>query len=108
MIDTESKQARPLFKQLTEEFTKKGDPAGWFETLYQAAQGKEEAIPWAHMTANPRLLEWAAHHHLSGEGRNALVVGCGLGDDAEALASLGFAVTAFEVSPEALYLRPCA
>lgn len=30
------------------------------------------------------------------------MVGCGLGDDAEAVAALGFAVTAFDVSPTAI------
>jgi len=35
-------------------------------------------------------------------GGEALVVGCGLGDDAEELARRGYAVTAFDVSPTAI------
>ena len=35
-------------------------------------------------------------------GHEALVVGCGLGDDAEELARRGYAVTAFDVSPTAI------
>ncbi|MDZ7300780.1 MAG: class I SAM-dependent methyltransferase [candidate division KSB1 bacterium] len=37
-----------------------------------------------------------------GQGKRALVVGCGLGDDAEALAQRGFSVTAFDISPHAI------
>ncbi len=39
---------------------------------------------------------------VAGHGRRALVVGCGLGDDAEALAARGFQVTAFDVSAAAI------
>jgi SAM-dependent methyltransferase len=39
---------------------------------------------------------------MSGDGRRALVVGSGLGYDAEFLASLGFEVTAFDVAPTAI------
>ncbi|MHC5748832.1 MAG: class I SAM-dependent methyltransferase, partial [Nostoc sp.] len=34
--------------------------------------------------------------------QKALVIGCGLGDDAEALVNLGFEVTAFDISPTAI------
>ena len=37
-----------------------------------------------------------------GGGQRALVVGCGLGDDAEELARRGFAVTAFDISRTAI------
>jgi SAM-dependent methyltransferase len=39
---------------------------------------------------------------VEGRGRRALVVGSALGDDPELVASLGFAVTAFDVSPTAV------
>jgi ubiquinone/menaquinone biosynthesis C-methylase UbiE len=39
-----------------------------------------------------------------GQGKRAIVPGCGLGADAEYLAGLGFAVTAFDVSPTAIRL----
>ena len=35
-------------------------------------------------------------------GTRAITVGCGLGDDAEALASSGYQVTAFDISPSAI------
>ena len=36
------------------------------------------------------------------DGGEALVIGCGLGDDAEELARRGYAVTAFDISPTAI------
>jgi len=37
-------------------------------------------------------------------GRKAIVIGCGVGDDAEALSEKGYKVTAFDISPEAIRL----
>ena len=45
---------------------------------------------------------WAENDNLQGDGRKALVVGCGLGDDAKFLDDLGFDVTAFDISPTAI------
>jgi SAM-dependent methyltransferase len=78
------------------------DPNSWFEQLYAAAHRGEAAIPWAEFAPNPHLVSWAAARNLRGAGRRALVVGCGLGDDAEFLAGLGFEVTAFDVAPTAV------
>ena len=78
------------------------DPIGWFDDLYAAANRNGGAVPWANLAAHPEFVEWAHRHGLRGHRRQALVVGCGLGDDAEALANLGFEVTAFDVSPTAV------
>jgi 2-polyprenyl-3-methyl-5-hydroxy-6-metoxy-1,4-benzoquinol methylase len=80
----------------------RNDPTGWFEELYRGAKGNESAIPWADLTVNPNLTSWIKKRQLSGEGKTALVVGCGLGDDAEALAKLGFVVMGFDISPTAI------
>jgi SAM-dependent methyltransferase len=79
-----------------------GDPTGWFERLYQAAERGQASVPWADLRPNPHLLAWAAGQQLRGAGQAALVAGCGLGDDAEALADLGFAVTAFDIAGTAI------
>jgi ubiquinone/menaquinone biosynthesis C-methylase UbiE len=47
-------------------------------------------------------MEWLTARSLSGTGRAALVVGCGLGDDAEFLDSRGFTVVAFDISSTAI------
>ena len=75
----------------------RADPTGWFEELYDAAGRGEATVPWARHAPHPLLAAWARPR----TGR-ALVVGCGLGDDAEHLASLGYAVTAFDVAPTAI------
>jgi threonine dehydrogenase-like Zn-dependent dehydrogenase len=41
-------------------------------------------------------VEWVRRRRLTGDGRRALVVGAGLGGDAELMASLGFATVAFD------------
>lgn len=69
--------------------------------MYAAAGDDLAALPWAGLKPFPLLVEW-----LDGPGAavggEALVVGTGLGDDAEELARRGFAVTAFDLSPTAI------
>ena len=90
------------FKPLQEDSWRRGDATGWFEPAYAQANGDRAAIPWADKGINPHLIEWAEGTSLDGAGLSALVVGCGLGDDAEYLAQRGFAVTAFDISPTAV------
>jgi Methyltransferase domain len=72
-----------------------------FEEMYAAAGDDLTALPWASLKPFPLLVEW-----LDGKGAGvsgaALVVGTGLGDDAEELSRRGFAVTAFDLSPTAI------
>lgn len=76
------------------------DPTGWFERLYAAAADGAAVVPWDRGAPHPLLVEWAAARDL--DGVNALVVGAGPGFDAEFLAGLGAATTAFDVSPSAV------
>jgi 2-polyprenyl-3-methyl-5-hydroxy-6-metoxy-1,4-benzoquinol methylase len=80
----------------------RNDPLGWFEALYTDAKGSTESIPWADEKANPHLVAWLDRENVAGGGRKAVVVGCGLGDDAQELARRGFRVTAFDISPTAI------
>ncbi|HEX8345238.1 MAG TPA: class I SAM-dependent methyltransferase [Actinoplanes sp.] len=78
-----------------------GDATGWFERLYAEAEDGAAEVPWDRPTATPLLADWA-HQAPGGDGRTALVVGCGLGRDAEFVAGLGFATTAFDISATAV------
>ncbi|MEV4640178.1 class I SAM-dependent methyltransferase [Actinoplanes sp. NPDC049548] len=79
-----------------------GDPTGWFERLYAEAGAGTAEVPWDVPEPSRYLAAWARRGGLTGEGRRALVVGCGLGRDAEFLAGLGFAVIAFDISATAV------
>lgn len=93
-----TEDARSLARRLARESLSAGDATGWFERLYDVAKGDAGLIQWADLRPNPGLVEWAHTKRLNGHGKAALVVGCGLGDDAEELASLRFRVTAFDIS----------
>ena len=90
---------RRYARQLAAESIARGDPTGWFEPLYAAAEQGATTVPWADLAPYPGLVSTLAG--VPGRGR-ALVVGCGLGDDAEHVASLGFTTVAFDVSPTAI------
>jgi SAM-dependent methyltransferase len=80
------------------------DPTGWFEPLYAAAARGEGEVPWDGNAPAANLVAWTSARGVDGRGRRALVVGCGLGDDAEHVAGLGFATVAFDISPTAIRL----
>jgi SAM-dependent methyltransferase len=94
--------AREKARRLAGRFAEQGDAVGWFDAFYREAAGDRTAIPWADLEPNPFFKAWAEKTGLKGEGRTALVVGCGLGDDARYLYDLGFRVTAFDISPTAI------
>jgi SAM-dependent methyltransferase len=94
--------SREEMRQLARESIERGDATGWFEELYRRAAGSWERIPWADLVPNPYLLEWLASPEGRADAGTCLVVGCGLGDDAEALAAAGHRVTAFDVSATAI------
>ncbi len=77
-------------------------PSGWFEPLYADSNADGEGVPWANMETHPSFRKWLNQNPLEGSGKLALVVGCGMGDDAIELESLGFQVTAFDVSGTAI------
>lgn len=76
------------------------DRRKWFQQVYEEARGDAAGVPWADLEPKPALLGWLETH--AGEGRRALDVACGLGDNAEALAGAGYQTTAFDLVPEAI------
>lgn len=79
-----------------------GEPSGMFEAIYAGAEAGQARPPWDHGAPRPQLVEWAEERDLAGGGREALVVGCGYGADAEYLAHLGYRTTAFDFAPTAI------
>lgn len=94
--------SRQNAREVAKPYLAGGDATGWFEPFYANAAGNPQNISWADLTPNPNLVEWLEREGERGDGRRALVVGCGLGDDAEELARRGFVVTAFDVAPTAV------
>lgn len=93
---------RQRVRDLAQRMLSEGDLAGFFDTVYATAEGDADGVPWADLQPHPLALAWFEQQHVQGEGKRALVVGCGLGDDAEELARRGFKVTAFDLSPSAI------
>lgn len=91
-----------LVRQLAAESVAAGDPTGWFERLYVASTEDASVVPWDRDAPQRLLVAWAETNGLTGGGRRALVVGCGLGADAEYVAGLGYETTAFDVSETAV------
>jgi SAM-dependent methyltransferase len=78
------------------------DATGWFERLYVKAEAGEAVVPWDRGAPNPLLVEWAEERAPDGAGRRALVVGSGLGHDAEYVAGRGFETVAFDIAATAV------
>jgi len=74
-------------------------PAAWFEPLYAQANRNPDHIPWAKLQPHPYLLQTLTPPP---SPQTAIVIGCGLGDDAQAIATAGYSVTAFDISPTAI------
>ncbi len=80
------------------------DPTGWFDSIYKNAQGDFTKVFWADLEPSPYLVDWLKENHVKKTNKTACVIGCGVGDDAQALSEFGFDVTAFDISPSAIEL----
>jgi SAM-dependent methyltransferase len=80
-----------------------GEPTRWFDELWSAGASDEIDVPWDRSGPHPLLVG-----HLDGAvdaaGRRAVVVGAGLGADAEHLAGRGWRTVAFDLAPAAVRL----
>ena len=75
----------------------------WFNELYEEHKENHDNIPWARQAVNPLLESYLEDKTQTHRGK-ALVIGCGLGDDAHALEVAGYDVLAIDVSEVALEL----
>ena len=96
--------ARREFLRMVASYRERGDPTGWFDKVYRDAQGDIGAIFWADLVPNPHLVSWLEDHPIPGKNPRAVTVGCGVGDDAEALSAHGYRVVGFDISPTAIDL----
>jgi ubiquinone/menaquinone biosynthesis C-methylase UbiE len=93
---------RTYARALAAQYVDAGKPTEWFEPLYAEAIAGNVTIPWADMHPNPNLMQWLETHSIQGQGKTALKVGCGLGDDGEALCQRGFQTVGFDISTSAI------
>ena len=91
------------YRRMVRSFQERDDPTVWFDSIYSDAEGDHEAVFWADLEPNPCLLEWLKQHPV-GLGKKAIAIGCGVGDDAEAMSASGYDVTAFDIAPTAIAL----
>jgi SAM-dependent methyltransferase len=70
----------------------------WFAAVYETAGDDPAQIPWADLAAHPLLAAWLRDVPSPAPGARALDVGCGLGDNAAALAAQGWQTTGFDLS----------
>jgi SAM-dependent methyltransferase len=88
-------------QQLAKTFAERGDPDGWFEEFYARAEGDINKVYWADLKPNPLLRDWLEENPAP-QGKRAITIGCGLGDDAELLVQYGYRVVAFDISSSAI------
>lgn len=74
----------------------------WFEAVYESAGSDAAQIPWADLAPHPLLAAWLATASPPVTGARGLDIGCGLGDNAAAMAAEGWRTTAFDLSPRAI------
>jgi len=94
------------YKQMVKSYQEKDEPTAWFENIYKEAQGDYKAVFWADLEPSPYLIDWLEKHpnKLKKENKKAIVVGCGVGDDCEALSEYGYEVLGFDISQSAIDL----
>lgn len=92
------------YVKMVKSFQEKDDPTGWFDSIYKNANGDYKKVFWADLEPSPYLVEWLEKNPINKKNKKACVIGCGVGDDAQALSEFGFDVTAFDISPSAIEL----
>lgn len=92
------------YKKMVRAYQQDDNPLGWFDSIYTDAEGDFSAVFWADLKPSPYLIKWLKNSTSKHIGRKAIVIGCGVGDDAEAISNAGYEVTAFDISPEAIRL----
>lgn len=94
-------EVRRQLRSFSDAAATEGKFLDWFERLYEHADSNPAWIPWSKGEPHPLLVDWMKNTNPS--PGTALVVGCGLGEDAMYLAERGWNVTAFDIAPTAVH-----
>ena len=92
------------YVKMVKTYQENDDPTGWFDSIYKSANGDHTKVFWADLEPSPYLVSWLEKNPIDKPSKRACVIGCGVGDDAEALSKFGFEVTAFDISVTAIEL----
>lgn len=92
------------YVKMVKSYQEKNDPTGWFDSIYKNANGDHTKVFWADLEPSSYLLNYLKENPINKESKKACVIGCGVGDDAEALSQFGFEVIAFDIAPSAIEL----
>jgi len=92
------------YQQMVKEYHQQDKVLDWFDYIYKSANGDFSKVFWADLEPSPFLIEWLKKEIVKKPNKKACVIGCGVGDDAEALSDFGFEVTAFDISQTAIEL----
>ena len=93
-----------VYAKMVKTYQKNDDPTGWFDSVYKNAKGDYTKVFWADLEPSPYLVNWIKENPIEKKSKTACIIGCGVGDDAEALSDLGFSVTAFDIAETAIEL----
>jgi 2-polyprenyl-3-methyl-5-hydroxy-6-metoxy-1,4-benzoquinol methylase len=96
------------YKKMVKTHYENNDPYGWCDSIYTDAKGDYNSVFWADLKPSAYLIKWLEKNPLTTSPKDsnnkAVVIGCGVGDDAQALSDYGYEVTAFDISQEAINL----
>jgi len=95
------------YQNMVKRHQESGNVFGWFESIYANAKGDHRNVFWADLEPAPLLLQWLTTHPLKEDEvkkKRAAVIGCGVGDDAEAISAAGYDVVAFDIAESAILL----
>ena len=73
------------YVKMVKTYQENNDPTGWFDSIYKSANGDHTKVFWADLEASPYLVSWLENNPIDKISKRACVIGCGVGDDAEAL-----------------------